>query len=110
MDTRNATVVGRQGDAFAIIGTAENPGTPGNSNENTAHNHEQTLLAKYFKEIATHITDADEVHVTGTGTAQEQFIHFLADTAQFKDVKTSECTTEPMSNDRLIDHIAKKFP
>lgn len=109
MDLHHATVIGRKGDDFAVIGTAKNPETPGNSNENTKHNHQQTLLSKYFKEIATHITNAEEVHITGPGTAQEQFIHFLADTPQFKDVKTSECTTKKMSDDALVEHITKEF-
>lgn len=109
MDTRDATIVGRKGDGFTVVGTAGNPGTPGNSNENAENNHEQTLLAKYFKEIATHLTNAEEVHVTGTGTAQEQFIHYLADTAQFKDVKTSDCTSTKMSDEELVDFISGRF-
>ena len=32
----------------------------------------------------THLQNAEEVHVTGTGQEQEQFIHHLAATPQFK--------------------------
>ncbi len=28
--------------------------------------------------------NAEEVHVTGTGTSQEQFTHYMAGTPQFK--------------------------
>ncbi|MEI9944195.1 MAG: hypothetical protein WDN26_08200 [Chitinophagaceae bacterium] len=39
---------------------------------------------KFFKEILSFMPNAEEVHITGTGTSQEQLIHFMADTPQFK--------------------------
>jgi hypothetical protein len=53
--------------------------------------------------------NADEVHATGTGTIQEQFIHYLADTPQFKNTVTTECTSNKMSDERLVEFIAGKF-
>ncbi len=111
MDTHHAVVVGRAGDEgdFSVIGKAGNSGADGNSNENAAHNQEKTLLHQYFKEIAGHMTNAEEVHVTGPGTVQEQFIHFLADTPQYKNVAATECTTSKLSDDEVVEHIAAKF-
>lgn len=111
MDTHHATVIGRADattEEFSVLGHAENPVT-GNSDEKTAHNAERGQLHHFFKEITSHMTNAEEVHVTGTGTAQEQFIHYLADTPQFKNVVAIECTSNKMSDERLVEFISGKF-
>jgi hypothetical protein len=83
MDTYHATIIG-QADAnagvFSVLGHARNEGPAGNSNENAAHNQEKTLQNQFFKKITSFMQNAAEVHVTGTGTSQEQFIHYLAET------------------------------
>lgn len=112
MDNHYATIIGRANataQEFSVIGHVKNPGADSNSNENAAQNQERTLLQHFFKEITSHMQNAEEVHVTGTGTVQEQFIHYLADTPQFKNTKASECTTNKMSNEKLIEHISNKF-
>ena len=111
MDTHHATVVGYDPDAatFAVIGHAKNPGPGANSNENAANNLEITLVHKYFKEIAHHMVNAEEVHLTGTGTIQEQFIRYLGDTPQFKNTVTSESTANQMSDEKLVELITKHF-
>ena len=107
MDSHHATVVGSQ---FAdqrnlgILFHAEN-----NGNEKTAHNTEKTLLHKFFKEISTHIRNAEEVHVTGTGTAQEQFINYLVETPQFKNIIAKESTSNKMSDEKLIEFFTAHF-
>ena len=53
--------------------------------------------------------NATEVHVTGTGQAQEQFIHYLADTPQFKQTKTSESTSNKMSDENLLAFLGEKM-
>ena len=112
MDTRHATIVGRAdaaGSEFSVLGHAENPAAGGNSNENTAHNLEKTQLQQFFKKIAAFMPNAEEVHVTGTGTVQEQFIHHLAETPQFKNTAARECTSNKMSDERLVEFIGGKF-
>jgi len=94
---------------FSVLGHASNPGADANSNENAAHNQEKTLQNKFFKEITSHMQNAEEVHVTGTGTAQEQFIHYLAETPQFKNTVARECTSNKMSDERLVEFISGKF-
>lgn len=79
MDSQQATIVGREqvdAGAFVILGHAKNAGQGSNSNENAANNAERTLQQKYFKEIAGYMQNVEEVHVTGTGKEQEQFINF----------------------------------
>lgn len=111
MDNHHATIVGFDPETadFAVLGHAKNPGAAGNSNENAANNHEITLTHKYFKEIAHFLTNADEVHLTGTGTIQEQFKRWLGDTPQFKNTKTSDSTANPMSDEKVVEFIAKHF-
>ena len=112
MDSQQAIIVGRaQVDAgeFVILGHAKNAGQGSNSNENAAHNAERTLQQKYFKEIAGYMLNVEEVHVTGTGKEQEQFMHFLANTPQFKNAVAKESTSNKMSEEKLIEYIAEEF-
>lgn len=112
MDSQQAIIVGRaQVDAgdFVVLGHAKNAGQGGNSNENAANNAERTLQQKYFKEISGYMQNVEEVHVTGTGKEQEQFIHFLANTPQFKNAVAKESTANKMSDEKLIEYIAEEF-
>ena len=70
-----------------------------NSNENASNHQEIALTHKFFKEIVLKIPNMDEVHVTGTGQIQEQFIKFLSDTAQYKNAVSSESTSKKMSDE-----------
>ena len=112
LDSNHATIVGKEqvdsGD-FVILAEAKNVAHGSNSNENTGNNAEQTLQQKFFKEITTHLQNAEEVHVTGTGITQEQFINYIAQTAQFKNAIANESTSQRMSDDNLVEYIAQKF-
>ena len=111
MDNHNAAVVGSKSPESPLIVLAHikvDEISP-NSSEKNANNHEKTVQAKFFKEIASHMVNATHVHVTGTGQAQEQFIHYLAATPQFKNSKTAESTTNKMSDEKLIEYVTAKF-
>jgi len=111
MDNHQATIVGQlnEAPAFSVLGHAKNAGAQSNSNEKTAQNDAKTLQAKFFKEITTYMQNAEEVHVTGTGTAQEQFINYLAETPQFKNTTTNESTSNKMSDEKLVEYMDGKF-
>jgi stalled ribosome rescue protein Dom34 len=111
VDTHHATIVGRNPAAteFAVLGQAKNPGPGANSSENASNNLEITLVQKYFKEIGRHLLNADEVHITGTGTIQEQFMRYLSETPQFKKTAVSESTSNPMSDEKLVGFISSHF-
>jgi stalled ribosome rescue protein Dom34 len=111
MDNHQATIIGQLNEAaaFSVLGQAKNAGAQSNSNEKTAQNDAKTLQAKFFKEITTYMQNAEEVHVTGTGTAQEQFINYLAETPQFKNTTTNESTSNKMSDEKLVEYINGKF-
>ena len=112
IDKNNATVIGREqvdsGD-FIILAHVRGEHTASNSSEKNAQNQEKTLEGKFFKEITSHMQNADVVHVTGIGEMQEKFNHFLAETAQFKNTKTSDSTSEKMSDEKLVEFFAGKF-
>jgi len=55
------------------------------------------------------MVNATHVHITGTGQAQEQFIHYLAASPQFKNTKTEESTSNKMSDEKLVEYITGKL-
>ena len=110
MDSQHASIVANMdSDVFTVVGHVKNPGPDANSSENAANNQEIMLTQKFFKEILSHIPNIDEMHVTGTGQIQEEFIKFMAETPQYKNVKSTQCTTNKMSDEKLIEHITKNF-
>ncbi len=112
MDSHNATVVGSENaneGALTVLAHVKREATSSNSNEKTSNNHEQTLQAKFFKEITTHMTNATNVHITGTGQVQEQFIHHLKATPQFKNSEMDESTSNKMSDEKLIEYITSRI-
>ena len=112
MDSHDATITGREDTdtgAFVILDHVKNIGTPSNSNENAANNHEIALKQKFFKEILQKMPNVDEIHVTGTGQIQEQFIKYLAETPQYKNAVSSESTSNKMTDERLLVFMNKHF-
>ncbi len=111
MDAHQATIVGcnHDGTEFMVIGQAKSPVQGGNSNENAANHREITLVQKYFKEIGRLLVNAEEVHLTGPGTMQEQFKHYLAEQAQFKKTVVTESTSNAMSDQKLVELVSGHF-
>ena len=110
MDSHHAIVAGREhidSGNFVIISHVKREDTHEASGEKNEHNMEKMLQGKFFNEITTHMQNAEVVHVTGTGVAQEQFMHFLAATPQFKNTKTSESTSNKMSDEKLVEFFEK---
>jgi stalled ribosome rescue protein Dom34 len=112
MDSHHATILGREhidsGD-FILLGHATLDTLDHKADEYAAHNSERTQQAKFFKDINAFTQNMEEVHVTGTGQVQEQFIHYMAGTPQFKNVVAGESTSNKMSTENLIEFITKKF-
>ncbi len=67
------------------------------------------MTHKFFKAIADKMPNIDEIHITGTGQIQEQFIKFLADTPQYKNAISSTSTSNKMSDENLAVFIKKYF-
>jgi stalled ribosome rescue protein Dom34 len=112
MDSHQAIVVGRkQPDIgeFVVLAHENNVGQGNNSSENAGNNAERTLQSKFFKRIASHLQNVEELHVTGTGQVQEQFIHYITETAQFKNIVASQSTSNKMADEKVLEFIAEKF-
>ena len=83
MDTQQAVIVGSNGtdeENLVVLAHVKGEEISQNSSEKTSNNQAKMVLAKFFKEITTHLQNATLIHLTGTGTAQEQFIHYLKET------------------------------
>ncbi|MEO7309859.1 MAG: hypothetical protein ABIX01_05655 [Chitinophagaceae bacterium] len=112
MDTHHATIIGfgsEDATDFAVLGHAGNPGAEPNTSEKNENNEAKTLQHKFFKEILSHMQNAEEVHLTGTGIAQEQLMHYMEETPQFKNTVTTESTSNKMSDESLLAYITEKF-
>lgn len=112
MDSHNATIVGKEdteNKEFIILGHVKNAGPANNSNENASNNQEIGLTHKFFKEIASQMPNIDEIHITGTGQIQEQFVKFLAETPQYKNAISTESTSNKMSDENLAIFIMNHF-
>jgi stalled ribosome rescue protein Dom34 len=112
MDSHQAIIVGREDKGtgnFVVLASEKNAGDTGNSNENASNNNEKTLRQVFFKEISAHMQNIDELHVTGTGQVQEQFIRYMAETPQFKNTVAKHSTTTKMSEEKLVEFISTKF-
>lgn len=112
MDTQHATVVGTDNsETGALTVLAHIKGeeaSPGSGNKNL-NNQKIMLQAKFFKEITAYLQNATHLHATGTGQVQEQFLHYLAETPQFKNLQATESTANRMSDERLVEFFAEKF-
>jgi stalled ribosome rescue protein Dom34 len=112
MDSHHATIAGHkdeENNEFVILGRVDNPGADRNTSEYAENNQEQALTHKFFKEIAAKMVNIDEIHVTGTGQVQEQFIHFLSDTPQYKNAVATESTSNRMSDEDFLLMITDHF-
>ena len=112
MDSQHATIVGRENaenGGFVVLGHVKNSGAASNSNEKTSNNQEIMLTHKFFKEIAKLMPNIEDIHVTGTGQIQEEFINFLSETPQYKNAKANESTSNKMSDEHLITFIENHF-
>ena len=111
MDTQAAIIVSKDSDSeeLSVLASVKGEKSSPNSSEKNAHNQEKSLQLKFFKEITSHLQNATYIHVTGTGQVQEQFIHYLAETPQFKNTRTDESTANKMSDEKLVEFMSAKL-
>ena len=112
MDNYNAAIVGQvnpETDSLMMLGHVVGEQTSQNSSEKNGNNQERMLQAKFFKEISTYLENSTHVHLTGTGQAQEKFMHYLEETPQFKNAVISESTSNKMSDERLVEFMTDKL-
>lgn len=81
----------------------------GNSNENAAHNSENTTKKKFFREIEHMITNSTELFITGPGTIQEELKHHLLHTAQYKNLKITLDSSQHMSEEQVLNTVKAHY-
>ncbi len=112
MDNYNASIVGPDAnseDGYSFLAEVTGVNSKVGGSEKGSNNHGIMEQTKFFKEISSHLVNATHVHLTGTGQAQEQFMRFLSETPQFKNTATTECTSNKMSNERLVTFMEEKL-
>ncbi len=112
LDSQHAIVVGKkenEAEIFEVLAHEKVVNHDNKGNESAANHSEITELNKFFKNITSHMQNVDEIHVTGTGTAQEQFIKYLSETPQYKNSVAEESTSNKMSDENLIQYITTQF-
>jgi hypothetical protein len=111
MDTHHATIVGSEsaGTGLTVLAHIKGEEVSPSSSEKNENHQKKMLQAKFFKEICSHLVNATHLHATGTGQVQEQFLHYLAETPQFKNTKTEESTSNKMSDEGLVKYFSDKL-
>ncbi|MEP7373766.1 MAG: hypothetical protein ABI675_10285 [Chitinophagaceae bacterium] len=112
MDTHHATIVGSENaetGVLVVVAHIKGEEVSPSSSQKNEQNQKKMLQAKFFKEITAHLQNATHLHATGTGQVQEQFIHYLAQTPQFKNTKTEESTSNKMSDEKLLAFFSDKL-
>lgn len=80
-----------------------------NSNENAAHNVEQTNRSKFYKEIEKLITNSTDLYITGPGTSQEELRNHLLETPQYKNLNIKLGTDSQLSEEQVLEEVKKHF-
>ena len=115
LDGENAIIAknhdGQETSEFTISPSVSSEKKYPNSSENTGNNAEQTIKRKYFKEIEKHLTNTQELYITGPGTIQEELKHYLEDTPQFKNLKITLDTAPSyqINNDNVLQAVKEHF-
>ena len=53
--------------------------------------------------------NVDDIHITGTGQVQEQFVKYLGETPQYKIAVATESTSNKMSDENLESYIKQYY-
>lgn len=113
MDHHEAYVIsnhdGKTVTSLQVKGHVKSNHQTGHGSEYTAHNAKKDLLHKFFHEIMHLLTNTEELHLIGTGTAQEELIHYLTDIPQWKKMKITQDTAEKMRADQALNKISEYY-
>ncbi|MFM2393808.1 MAG: hypothetical protein RLZZ546_1790 [Bacteroidota bacterium] len=115
MDQKNAHIISSPdksaNDDFEILSNVDCDDHDSDTfkNERVNLSKETQEQKKYFKEIASHIQDSDNIYLFGPGQVQEQFKRFLKDYQNFnkKDIKLG--TADKISDNQMIACVKDFF-
>ncbi len=100
---------GNEVSFLQIKGQVKSDEQKGHGSEFTAHKAKVNSLHKFFNEIMKQLTNTQELHLLGIGTAQEELIHYLANIPQWKKMKVTEEATGKMNAQQTLNKIAEHF-
>ena len=112
IDTHHAIIVGRADSwstDFTVLGMAGDVGDVHVAPPKKQYPDASILQDRFFKEILFYMRNAEEVHVTGTGKWQEEFMSYMANSPQCKDTTTGVSISKKMSDEELAEYIQSKF-
>ena len=113
MDHHEAHIIsnhnGREVTSLQIKGHVKADVNNRYGSEVTAHNSKVTSLHKFFHEIIEHLTNTQELHLLGTGTAQEEFTHYLANIPQWQKLKVTDEPTGKMNAEQTLNKISDHY-
>jgi stalled ribosome rescue protein Dom34 len=110
MDHHNALFITRDNGDFALLEEKVVAGEyHGDKGEHASMNAEKTDNRKYFKTIASHLLNFDEIFIFGPGKSQEEFLNFLHDDQHFKNKKITLGSAEKMTNPQTVAKVKDFF-
>lgn len=81
----------------------------GYGSEHTSQNAKKNALHKFFQEAMQPLANTEELHLIGTGTAQEELMHYLAEIPQWKKMKVTQDTAGKMGADQALNAISEHY-
>ena len=100
---------GQEVTSLQIKGHVKSEDHGRHGSEFTANNAKVNALHKFFDDILAHLTNTQELHLLGTGTAQEEFTNYLATIPQWKKMKVTDEPTGKMSAEETLNKLSEHY-
>ncbi len=77
--------------------------------EHSINNSKKTDTLKYFKSVASLLSNYDEIFIFGPGKSQEQFLNHLQEDVQFKNKQITIESAEHLTDPQMIAKVKDFF-
>ena len=115
MDSRHAFVIANEGFSadgeYDVVSKVKCDGheDDNHKNDRVEQSKESAELKKYFKELANHIDEVNEIYIFGPGKSQEQFKNFLKDNQNFDQKHIELGTSDKITENQMIAQVRNHF-
>ena len=115
MDSKHAFVIANEGFSadgeYDVVSKVNCDGHDDDNykNDRVEQSKETAELKKYFKEIANHIDEVNEIYIFGPGKSQEQFKNFLKDNQNFDQKHIELGTSDKITENQMIAQVRNHF-
>lgn len=79
------------------------------TSEHVGHQKKKQETTRYFKTLASHLSEVDAVYLIGPGQSQEQFRNFLKSDKQLSKIEIDLGTADHLSPNQIIAKIRTHF-